>query len=156
MKHRDRSSADRGGEPLGPSQRQLRVGEELRHALAHTLERGHFRDPVLMDTPITVTEVRVSPDLKNATAYVTPLGGKNVDEVVAALRRATSYFRGQIARMVKLRVVPNVIFAADTSFDYASHISGILHSPDVARDLDEASDEIPGETSSDGDSDERR
>ncbi len=144
MKRRDRSSIDRGGEQLGPNQRQLRVGEELRHALAHTLERGHFRDPVLMDTPITVTEVRVSPDLKNATAYVTPLGGKNVDEVVAALRRAAPYFRGQIARIVKLRVAPNVTFAADTSFDYASRISGILHSPDVARDLNEAGDEDEG------------
>lgn len=133
MKRRESAEA----ENLGPSQRQLRVGEELRHALVQIIERAHFRDPDLMGVSITVTEVRVSPDLKNATAYVTRLGGENVDTLVAALKRAAPYLRGQLAKAVKLRAVPVVGFAADTSFDYASSINDILHRPDVARDLDE-------------------
>ncbi|MFN4281820.1 MAG: 30S ribosome-binding factor RbfA [Alphaproteobacteria bacterium] len=130
-------------EKLGPSQRQLRVGEELRHALVQIIERAHFRDPDLMGVSITVTEVRVSPDLKNATAYVTRLGGENVDTLVAALKRAAPYLRGQIAKAVKLRAVPVVSFAADISFDYASRINDVLHRPEVARDLaeDEERDE---------------
>ena len=145
-----RSFADTGyGDPAaGPSQRQLRVGEELRHTIAQIIERAHFRDPALHDVPITVTEVRVSPDLKNATAFVLPLGGGKTEEVVAALRRATAYFRGQIARAVKLRAVPGLTFEADTSFDYATKISGLLHQPDVARDLtpeEEAAEEQAAE-----------
>lgn len=128
--HSGRDAAD-----LGPSQRQLRVGEELRHVLAQIIERAHFRDPVLQDVSITVTEVRMSPDLKNATAFVTPLGGLKAEDVVAALRRAAPYFRGQVARAVKLRVVPALHFEADTSFDYASRIEGLLHRPEIARDL---------------------
>jgi ribosome-binding factor A len=130
MKRRDSAP-----EEIGPSQRQLRVGEELRHALVHIMERAHFRDPDLMGVSVTITEVRVSPDLKNATAYVTRLGGENVDTLVAALKRAAPYIRGQLAKAVKLRVAPVVSFAADTSFDYASYINNILHSPDVSRDL---------------------
>ncbi|HEY4133633.1 MAG TPA: 30S ribosome-binding factor RbfA [Alphaproteobacteria bacterium] len=142
MKHRDSG----GPEDMGPSQRQLRVGEELRHALVHTIDRAHFRDPDLMGVSVTITEVRVSPDLKNATAYVTRLGGENVDSLVAALKRAAPYLRGQIAKAVKLRVVPGLTFAADTSFDYASYINDILHSPDVSRDL-----AAEGEPDEDGD-----
>jgi len=143
MKRRSSAHSGYGDPAAGPSQRQLRVGEELRHALAQIIERAHFRDPVLQDVSVTFTEVRVSPDLKAATAFVTPLGGTGVDEVVAALRRATPYFRGQIARAVKLRVVPNLFFEADTSFDYANKIAGLLHQPEVARDLvgDEEDDE---------------
>lgn len=135
MKRRSSAHSGYGDPTVGPSQRQLRVGEELRHAMAQIIERAHFRDPVLKDVPITVTEVRVSPDLKNATAYVTPLGGGAVEDVVAALRRAVPYFRGQIARAVKLRAVPGLAFEADTSFEYATKISGLLHQPEVARDL---------------------
>lgn len=131
MKRRDSG----GHEDIGPTQRQLRVGEELRHALVHIMERAHFRDPDLLGVSVTITEVRVSPDLKNATAYVTRLGGENVDTLVAALKRAAPYIRGQLAKAVKLRVAPVVTFAADTSFDYASYINNILHSPDVSRDL---------------------
>ncbi len=142
MKSRDSAGPDK----IGPTQRQLRVGEELRHALVQTIDRAHFRDPELMGVSITITEVRVSPDLKNATAYVTRLGGENVDSLVAALRRAGPYLRGQIAKAVKLRVVPMLSFEADLSFDYASTINNILHRPDVARDL--AAD---GEPDEDGD-----
>lgn len=118
-----------------PSQRQLRVGEELRHVLADVLRRGDFRDPELQKLNVTVTEVRVSPDLRNATAFVTPLGGENPAEAVVALRRAAAYFRTMIARAVKLRCAPMVSFEADTSFDYASHIDSVLRRDEVARDL---------------------
>lgn len=118
-----------------PSQRQLRVGEELRHALAEVLRRGDFRDPELQNLNVTVTEVRISPDLRNATAFITPLGGGQVDETVAAMRRAAAFFRAQIARAIKLRYVPTLSFEADTSFEYADHINRLLHDPEVARDL---------------------
>jgi ribosome-binding factor A len=118
-----------------PSQRQLRVGEELRHELARILEHAHFRDPDLASVSITVTEVRVSPDLKNATAFVTPLGGGAMERVVAALNRAQGYFRGQLGRGLALKFVPRVTFAADMSFDYSSRIEEVLHRPDVERDL---------------------
>jgi len=118
-----------------PSQRQLRVGEELRHALAEVLQRGDFHDPELAALNVTVTEVRISPDLRNATAFVTPLGGGAMAETLAALRRAAPFLRGQIVRSINLRHAPTLSFEADTSFDYASRIDNILHSPAVARDL---------------------
>ena len=131
------------GELKTPSQRQLRVGEELRHALAHILERGEVHDPGLAGVSVTVTEVRVSPDLRNATAFITPLGGGQVGETVAAMRRAAAFFRAQIARAIKLRYVPTLSFEADTSFEYADHINRLLQEPEVARDLgaDDDSDE---------------
>ncbi len=126
-----------------PSQRQFRVGEELRHAVARILDRAHFRDPDLAGVPITVTEVRISPDLRNATAFVTPLGGTDMARVVAALNRASGYVRREIAREVVLRVVPQIAFEPDTSFDYASGIERLLASPAVAPDLagDDGSDD---------------
>lgn len=119
-----------------PSQRQLRVGEELRHALVQALERGHVHDPVLANHTITVTEVRISPDLKNATAFVMPLGGGDVDLVVPALERAASYLRREVGRQVRLRYVPKLSFKADQSFDEAGQIEDLLRSPEVQRDLD--------------------
>lgn len=136
-----------------PTQRQLRVGEELRHALADLLHRGDFRDPELRALNVTVTEVRISPDLRNATAFVTPLGGHQVDEAVRALRRAAPFFRTQIARAVKLRYVPNLTFEADTSFDYAARIEALLHDPAVARDLAPQDQDDGGEADGDEDSD---
>ena len=124
-----------------PSQRQLRVGEELRHALADLLRRGDFRDPELQNLNVTVTEVRISPDLRNATAFVTVLGGGDIQPALAALRRAAAFLRGQIGREVKLRHVPTIGFEGDTSFDYASHINDLLHDPAVARDLVNGDDE---------------
>jgi ribosome-binding factor A len=126
-----------------PGQRQLRVGEELRHALARILQRGELREPALQDVAITVTEVRVSPDLKNATAYVMPLGGAHRAEVLAALGRSAGYLRSQIAREVPLRFTPGLVFALDTSFDHASRINELLHRPEVERDLDGDEDEPP-------------
>src|SRR4051794_20525247 len=106
----------------GPSHRQLRVGEELRHVLAHLLGRGELRDPALQNVTITVTEVRVSPDLKNATAFIMPLGGAHAPEVMAGLRRSAPYLRAAVAREVPLRHVPTLGFELDTSFDQATRI----------------------------------
>ncbi|MFO1152388.1 MAG: 30S ribosome-binding factor RbfA [Rhodospirillales bacterium] len=121
----------------GPSQRQLRVGEEVRHALAGVFERGELRDPALA-VPITVTEVRMSPDLRQALVFIMPLGGVGVDDVLAALIRARLFLRRQVAHAVRLRSAPNLTFRVDSSFDRASHINDLLHSPDVARDLSTA------------------
>ncbi len=116
----------RGHRARTPSQRQLRVGEELRHALAEVLMRGNLRDPDLRDVSVTVTEVRVSPDLRRATAYVLPLGGDATPPVIAALGRAAPYLRGQIARLVRLKFTPALAFEADTAFDYARQIDRLL------------------------------
>jgi len=123
------------GDAKAPSQRQLRVGEELRHAVAWILERGEIRDPGLGGQPVTVTEVRVSPDLRYATAYVMPLGGVATESVVAALNRAAPFIRRRIGKAVKLRYLPALTFVADSSFDEAAHIDALLRDPAVARDL---------------------
>ncbi len=117
------------------SQRQLRVGEELRHALARQFERGHLRDPDLAGVAVTVTEVRVSPDLKHATAFVMPLGGAKLADVLAGLGRSAGYLRRELAKEVQLRHAPELHFSADTSFDHASRINELLHRPEVERDL---------------------
>ncbi|MDC1214855.1 30S ribosome-binding factor RbfA [Rhodospirillales bacterium] len=118
-----------------PTQRQLRVGEEVRHAIASALERGEVRDPAIKGVAITVTEVRLSPDLKNATAYVVPLGGGDASEVVEALNRASGFLRGWVGRNVRLRHIPRVSFEADISFDEAQRIENALKNPHVARDI---------------------
>ncbi len=118
-----------------PSQRQLRVGEELRHALSHILGRGELRDPALADLNLTVTEVRLSPDLKSATAFVVPLGGGGLEAAVAALNRASGFFRSRLAQSVALRHAPRIAFAPDRSFDEAGRIDAILERPRVRRDL---------------------
>jgi len=114
--------------PKLPSQRQLRVGEELRHALAEVIERGELRDPDLVGHSVTVTEVRASPDLRNATVYVVPLGGGDAGPTVAALNRAKSFLRRRIAGAVRLKFAPDLKFEADTSFDEAEHIEELLKS----------------------------
>lgn len=129
-----------------PSQRQLRVGEELRHIIAAIIERGDIRDPDLAGRAITVTEVRVSPDLKNATVFVVPLGGGEVGTIIKGLKRARPFLRHEVARHVDLRVVPDLFFEADTSFDEASKIDTLLRSPEVARDLGANDDGVrPGD-----------
>jgi ribosome-binding factor A len=129
----------------GPSQRQLRVGETIRHALAEILERGHFHDPVLLDARVTVSEVRISPDLQNATAFVMPLGGHDEATVLESLNKAAPYFRGQVARAVELRRAPTIQFKRDESFDEASKIDRLLRSAPVARDLTRDGDDADGE-----------
>lgn len=118
-----------------PGRRQLRVGEALRHALSECLSRGELHDPDLIDIPITVTEVSVSPDLKNATAYVIPLGGKAIDTVIPALQRAAPFLRTLLAKEVDLRVAPHLTIALDTAFESASRIEAAIRKPTVARDL---------------------
>ncbi|HYZ62425.1 MAG TPA: 30S ribosome-binding factor RbfA [Acetobacteraceae bacterium] len=121
-----------------PSQRQLRVAEEIRHVLSGLFLRAEFRDPELAGEKITVTEVRVSPDLKAATAFVARLGRSDIAALLPALKRAAPFLRTQIAHEMRLRVAPTLSFQADTSLDYAMHIDELLHRPDVARDLGES------------------
>jgi ribosome-binding factor A len=123
------------------TQRQLRVGEEIRHALASVMMRGDVPWPPGIGTPVvTVTEVQISPDLKNATVYVMPLGGLHVEETVAVLNDKVGFFRHAVAQAVKLRQVPKLRFEADNSFEYAQRIEKILHTPEVAKDLDDPND----------------
>jgi ribosome-binding factor A len=122
------------------SQRQLRVGEALRHALAEVLQRGDVPWPPAFRKGgpipvVTITEVQVSPDLKNATAFTMPLGGLRLAETVKAMNEIVGFFRHEIAEAVDLRFVPRLRFAPDESFDYATKIDSILRDPDVAKDL---------------------
>ena len=119
----------------GPSQRQLRVGELVRHALAEVLARGEAPDEVLASHPVTVPEVRMSPDLKLATAYVMPLGGRDQKAVLEALERNRKYLRGEVVRRVKMKFAPELRFRIDERFDEAERIDRLLRSPEVARDL---------------------
>ena len=136
-KRRGRQQSPLGAGVVGKtSQRQLRVGEELRHALVRILRDGECRDPVLENASITVTEVSMSPDLRNATAFVMPLAGTNATEVVAGLERSAVFLKGLVAREVQLRNTPNLVFALDESFDRADRISALLTRPEVARDLE--------------------
>ena len=129
----------RRGEQRPPSSRQLRVGEAIRHALAAALERGEVRDPGLHGNPVTVTEVRVSPDLGHATAFVVPFGlqpgSGEIAEIVAALNRAAPFLRHRVAETVRTRYAPEIVFRADTTFDEAHRIHSLLTKPEVARDL---------------------
>ena len=119
-----------------PSVRQLRVGEELRHVLAEVLGRGELRDPNLRGRAITVTEVRASPDLKRAIAFVTPLGDESTDPgILLALGRASSYLQGEIGRRIRLKFTPRLSFEFDDRFEYASKIDNLLREPGVSRDL---------------------
>jgi ribosome-binding factor A len=123
------------------SQRQLRVGELVRHAISEILAQGNVHDPVLEGHLVTVPEVRMSADLKLATVYVMPLGGRNVDDVVAALERNKKFLRSEIAHRVNLKYAPDVRFRADERFDEAERIEKLLKTPAVQRDLDNNSDE---------------
>jgi ribosome-binding factor A len=125
-----------------PTQRQLRVGEEIRHMLVEILARGELRDPELAEAQVTVTEVRVSPDLKAATVFVTPFGGGDAGGLVKALKRAAPFLRRELARAAMLRVTPSLRFEEDRSFDRATRIDSLLSDPAVARDL---ADEDDGE-----------
>lgn len=123
------------------TQRQLRVGEEIRHTLAEVFLRAEFRDPDLVGVSVTVSEVRISPDLRNATAFVLPLGGRDDATVLAALGRASAYLRGEIAKRLRLRFAPNLSFKRDDSFDEADRIDRLLHDPRVVADLGRPEDD---------------
>ncbi len=122
------------------SQRQLRVGEEIRHVLAQLFARTEFRDPDLSGVLITVTEVRISPDLKHATAFVTRLGRTDIAEKLPALKRVAAFLRAQVAHETRLRVAPDISFQPDTALEYAMHIDALMHQPIVARDLEKPED----------------
>lgn len=119
----------------GPSQRQLRAGELVRRALADIVARGTIRDPELIERTFSVTEVRMSPDLRHATCFVAPLGAGDAVALAAALTRVRAYLRGQLSREVTFKFMPDLTFEPDTSYDKASEIERLLHSPPVARDL---------------------
>jgi ribosome-binding factor A len=119
----------------GPSQRQLRVGEMLRHALSEILRENDIRDPDLVGVSVTVTQVKPSPDMRYATVFVEPLGGKNAAVVVNALNRHKGFLRGQMGRIIDLKFTPDLRFVEDTSFAEAERIERILLSEKVARDL---------------------
>jgi ribosome-binding factor A len=119
----------------GPSQRQLRVAEEIRHTLSAVFAREEFRDPDLHELRVTVTEVRASPDLKHVTAFVSALGKDLTKEQLAALRRVSPFLRREVARAVRLKYAPDLHFQPDTALEYASHINEVMHRPEVARDL---------------------
>src|SRR3954454_14346489 len=128
-RHHSKSSAP------GGSQRQLRVGETVRHAVADILSQGSVHDPDLEGHIITVPEVRMSPDLKLATVYVMPLGGRDTEVVLTALERNKKFLRGEIARRVNLKFAPDIRFRADERFDEAERIEKLLRTPAVQKDL---------------------
>ncbi len=129
MSNRNKSKA--------PSQRQLKVGELIRHALAEIFQRGEIVDEVLSRHSLTVPEVRMSPDLKLATVYVLPLGGGEAAEAVAHLEKHKRFLRGLLAKKVSMKFMPELRFKIDTSFEASSRIDALLASPEVSRDLDE-------------------
>jgi ribosome-binding factor A len=123
--------------PAGASPRQLRVGELIRHAVAEMLSRGDIHDPVIEAHTITVPEVRVSPDLRLATIYVMPLGGRDRQQVLDALETNKRYMRGEIARRINLKFAPDIRFRIDERFDEAERIEKLLRAPAVRRDLED-------------------
>jgi len=141
--------AKRFEQTTGPSQRQQRVAELVRHALAEVLSRGDLQDEVLTKNVITIPEVRMSPDLKLATAYVMPLGGKDEDAVIKALEKNKKVLRQEVARRVNLKFAPDLRFRRDESFDEAARIDALLRSERVARDTGRLDSDV-----SDDDNDE--
>ena len=132
--HQKKSSAP------GGSQRQLRVGEQVRHAIAEILAQGGVHDADLEGHIITVPEVRMSPDLKLATVYVMPLGGRDTEIVIAALERNKKFLRGEVARRVNLKFAPDIRFRVDERFDEAERIEKLLRTPAVQKDLEQDPD----------------
>jgi ribosome-binding factor A len=127
--------------PKERSQRQLRVGQEIRRILAEIVIREGFLDEANFQQSVTITEVQVSPDLKNATAFVMPLGGVNSDELIEDLTKQIHYYRSVIAKQLKTKYIPNLYFKIDTTFDQAEKISRLLNQPRVKRDIETKDDE---------------
>jgi ribosome-binding factor A len=121
--------------PTGPSQRQLRAGELVRHALVEIFREEEINDPVLAGVSVTVTEVRVGPDLRHAMVFVEPLGGVNYDEVVKALNKHSRFIRGHLGRMIELRFTPELHFRHDESFNEAARMAKLFDDPRVRQDL---------------------
>lgn len=139
MRSRSKSGKNAGVQP--PGQRQLRVGERIRHILSDIMRMGGLRDPDLQNTSmITVTAVDIGPDLQHAAVYVMPLGGENADKIVEALNRASGFFRSEMARELDLRYTPKLTFKIDRSFDEAAHIDKLLGRYEVRKDVDKEDD----------------
>ncbi|MBL9069381.1 MAG: 30S ribosome-binding factor RbfA [Sphingopyxis sp.] len=128
MRHNEKSE--------GPSVRVLRVGEQVRHVLSEILQRGDVHDDVLAKHPVSITEVRMSPDLRHATVFVKPLLGRDEEAVIKALRTNTAYLQREVAHRVRMKYAAKLKFLPDESFDEASHIEKLLRDPKVARDLE--------------------
>ena len=136
-----RKKSHRDSSALGGSQRQLRVGELVRHAMAELLARGEVHDPVIETHLITVPEVRMTADLRLATIYIMPLAGRDADKVLAALEHNKKYLRGEIAQRINLKFAPDLRFRVDDRFAEADRIDKLLRSPAVKRDLDDGADD---------------
>ncbi len=124
-------------EAQGPSQRQLRAGELVRHALADILAQGDLHDEALVGASVTVTEVRLSPDFKHAVCFVQPLGGVHAGEVIEALNRHAKFLRGRLGRAIELKFTPELRFVHDQSFDEAARMDALFNSPAVRRDIED-------------------
>ena len=137
--HSHKGRPGKGGrgrpEAAGPTQRQLKAGELVRHALAEILREEPLHDPALLNASITVTEARVSPDLRHATVFVEPLGGRNAGEIVDGLNRVSKYIRGVLGRTIELKFTPDLRFVHDQSFDAALAMNRLFDNPVVQRDL---------------------
>lgn len=118
-----------------PSQRQLRAGELVRHSLAEILREEDIRDEALQGAPVTVTEVRMTPDLRRATCFVEPLGGQHAKEVITALNKHSKFLRGQLGRSIDLKFTPDLHFVHDESFDQAAYMAALFNRPEIRRDL---------------------
>ena len=127
----------------GPSVRVLRVGEQVRHVLSESLPRGDVHADVLAKHPVSITEVRMSPDLRHATVFVKPLLGRDEEAVIKALRTNTAYLQREVAHRIRMKYAAKLKFLPDESFDEASHIEKLLRDPKVARDLESGEDETP-------------
>lgn len=126
----------KGEKDQGPSIRVLRVGEQVRHVLSEIIARGDVHDDVLATHPVSITEVRMSPDLRHATVFVKPLLGKDEEAVLKALRTNTAYLQREVAHRIRMKYAAKLKFLADQSFDEASHIDQLLRDPKVTRDLE--------------------
>lgn len=146
----------RGAPARGPSQRQLRVGEVIRHALTDVLRREPLRDPVVEGISITVSEVRASADLRHAKVFCAPLAGENQDEVIRVLNRSAGYLRKLLGDDLTLKYTPELAFVLDVSFDEATRINALLGSDRVSSDIaapDHSPDDVRGESGEDGEKD---
>ncbi len=124
------------GSSVGPSQRQLRAGELVRHALVEILHEEDFADPALSGISVTISEVRVSPDLKHALCFVEPLGGEHAAEVIAGLNRAARFLRGKLGHAIEMKFTPDLKFIHDESFEAATYMNRLLADPRVRRDIE--------------------
>ena len=132
-----RSARGSGGQAQGPSQRQLRAGELIRHALADIMRQGDLHDEALEGASVTVTEVRMSPDLKHAVCFVVPLGGGHAGEVTQALNRHARFLRGRLGREIVMKFTPDLRFVHDESFEEAARMDALFNTPAVRRDIED-------------------